>query len=238
MRTETLGGLTTHITGGTDGNGGGDGPTVVLMHGFGAPGTDLVGLARAVQSPPGTRWVFPEAPLSLTMGYGDSRAWWLIDMARLDRAIATGDSRALVNDVPEGLDEARAKVFAMLDALRSRAGVSTEKLVLGGFSQGAMLAMDVALRSEMPLAGLAILSGTLIAGDEWRARMPWRKGLKVFQSHGQADPILPYPVADDLRAALTEAGMDVTWVPFRGPHTIPQEVLVRLGAFLRAAFGA
>lgn len=236
MRTEIVGGLTTHITGGTDGHGGGDGPVVLLMHGFGAPGTDLVPMWRSIDAPRGTRWVFPEALLSLTMGYGDARAWWLIDMDRLQRALVKNDMRSLTYDIPDGLAEARERVEALITALPSQLGISTEQLVIGGFSQGAMLATDVALRSERKLSGLVLLSGTLIAADEWGARMPWRKGLKVFQSHGQSDPILPFPIAEELRRLMTESALDVTWVPFRGPHTITPEVTTRLGAFLRGAF--
>src|SRR5712691_1423550 len=82
MREEHIGGLRTRITGGTDRKGGGNGPVGVLLHGFGAPGEHLVSLADVLNVPSGTRFVFPEGPLSLSFGPGDARAWWLIDMAR------------------------------------------------------------------------------------------------------------------------------------------------------------
>ena len=69
MREERLAGLQTVITGGTDGVGGGDGPVVVLLHGFGAPGAALVPLAGALPVPDGTRFVFPAAPLSLAPSF-------------------------------------------------------------------------------------------------------------------------------------------------------------------------
>src|SRR5208282_2123552 len=84
MRTLELGGLRVRVTGGTDREGGGDGPALVLLHGFGAPGDDLVSLWRVLAAPAGTRFVFPEAPVSLAaMGYGEGRAWWMIDMERM-----------------------------------------------------------------------------------------------------------------------------------------------------------
>ena len=83
MREEHIGGLRTRVTGGTDGKGGGHGPLVLLLHGFGAPGDDLVSLADVLNVPTGTRFVFPEGPLSLSFGPTDARAWWLIDMARI-----------------------------------------------------------------------------------------------------------------------------------------------------------
>lgn len=210
--------------------------TVVLMHGFGAPGDDLAGLARAfagLGAPPGTAFVFPEAPLALgEIGgmelYADARAWWLIDMVRLQRAIARGETRDLSRDVPEGLAAAREKVLAMLDAL------APARLVLGGFSQGAMLATDVALRTERALEGLVVLSGTLLAEHEWRPLMRARAGLRVFQSHGSRDPLLPYELAERLRDALRDAGLDVTFAAFDDGHGIPPDVLRELTSFLRS----
>ena len=128
--------------------------------------------------------------------------------------------------------EARVKVIALLDELERRAGAKT--IVLGGFSQGAMLACDVALHTTRPLAGLILLSGTLLAADEWTPLMPKRKGLRVFQSHGSADPLLPSFMAESLRDLLVQAGLSVEWVGFRGGHEIPGVVLEKLGGFLRA----
>ncbi|MGH7260858.1 MAG: alpha/beta hydrolase [Nitrospiraceae bacterium] len=236
MKVKQLGGLKVWLTGGTDGCGGGDGPVVVLLHGWGAPGDDLVPLGQEIDAPRGTRFVFPEAPLSLQMGFGDSRGWWMLDIEKRQREIAAGRARDLSREVPKGLAEARAKVIALLDELERRAGA--RQIVLGGFSQGAMLACDVALRTGTPLAGLVLLSGTLLAADEWTPLMPKRKGLKVFQSHGSADPLLPYFIAEQLRDVLKQGGLSVDWVSFRGGHEIPGTVLDRLGAFLRTVLAS
>jgi len=233
MRVEKLGGLLVRITGGTDGKGGGHGPVVVLLHGFGAPGDDLVSLGQALEAPPGTRFVFPEGPLSLSMGFGEARAWWMIDLEKLNRDLSAGRPRDASGETPKGLAEARERVLALLDDLPRRLGADPKKTVLGGFSQGDMLACDVALRTDRPFAGLALLSGTLLARQEWVPLMPKRKGLKVLQSHGQADPLLPFFLAEQLRDLLTQAGLSVEWVAFRGAHEIPDMVLTKLGTFLR-----
>jgi phospholipase/carboxylesterase len=232
MRQERIGGLQTRITGGTDGKGGGSGPTVVLMHGFGAPGDDLIALWPLLDTPRGTRFVFPEGPLSLRMGYGESRAWWMIDMERLQRDQATGRPRDLSRDVPKGSAEARAGLMMFLNEVERRLGADPKKMVLGGFSQGAMLALDVALRTDRPFAGLVLLSGTLVAKQEWMPLMPKRRGLRVLQSHGNADPILPFFLADQLHELLVQAGLAVEWMPFRGGHEIPEAVIRRLGSFI------
>ena len=233
MRTEKLGGLACWITGGIDGRGGGQGPVVILLHGFGAPGDDLVPLSQALQAPTGTRFVFPEAPLPLNFGFGDARAWWMLDIERRNREIAAGRARDLSREVPNGLAEARARVVAALDEVERRLNVPPGRIVLGGFSQGAMLSCDVTFHSSRALAGLVLLSGSLMAQDEWRPRMPQRRGLPVLQSHGATDPILPVFMAEQLRDLLTQAGLSVQWVGFRGGHEIPPVVLDKVGVFLK-----
>ncbi|WP_447971962.1 alpha/beta hydrolase [Nitrospira sp. Kam-Ns4a] len=232
-----LGGLRARLTGGTDGQGGGDGPLVVLLHGFGAPGDDLVPLAPLLEAPAGTRFLFPEGPLALATGLAEARAWWLLDLERLNRDVAAGRARDYTRAVPAGLAPARERLLALLQEAERRLAAPPERTVLGGFSQGAMLACDAALRSDRKLAGLALLSGTLIADEEWRPLMPRRRGLRVFQSHGRSDPILPFFLAEQLRDRLAQAGLVVDWVSFQGAHEIPPVVLARLGAFLRVALG-
>lgn len=233
MRQETIGGLTVRITGGTDGHGGGQGPVVILLHGFGAPGDDLVPLWPSLAAPRGTRFLFPVGPLSLSMGFGESRAWWMLDLDRLTKDREAGRPRDLSHEVPQGLPEARTHLLALFQDLDRRLGADPRQTVLGGFSQGAMLACDVALHSPRPLAGLVLLSGTLVSQREWGPLMPKRKGLRVLQSHGTQDPLLPFGQAERLRELLTGAGMVVDWVSFRGGHDIPETVLTRLSRFLR-----
>ncbi len=236
MKNVTFGGLGAVLTGGTDREGGGDGPLVVLLHGFGAPGDDLVALHRVIDAPRGTRFLFPVAPLALPPQYGSGRAWWHIDMAALDLAIREGRARDLSRDVPEGMPEARAKVIALL--AEAKAALAPSVVVLGGFSQGAMLSCDVALQSDVALGGLALLSGTLLAEADWTARLPSRRGLPVLQSHGRQDPILPFEAAERLRDLMKAAGLDVTWVPFTGGHGIPPAALEALGSLLARALAA
>lgn len=212
--------------------------TVVLMHGYGAPGDDLVGLGGALDAPAGTTFLFPEAPNALGDAammslLGDARAWWQIDIGRYQRAIMQGTLDALVNDIPDGMKEAREQIVEMLDVYERDTKTPGERIVLGGFSQGSMLATDVALRTKRPLAGLVVLSGTLLAAKEWLPLMAARKDLRVFQSHGTEDPILPFPVAERLRHVLEEAGLRVSFTQFEGGHGIPPEVMRDLGTWLK-----
>ncbi len=232
MREEHIGGLRTRILGGIDGKGGGRGPLVLFLHGFGAPGDDLVSLAPDMTVPAGTRFVFPEGPLSLSFGPSEARAWWLIDMARMAADQAAGRVRDLSQDIPKGLAPAREAMLMFLQELEHTFGADPRKTVLGGFSQGAMLACDLMLRATQPYAGLIQLSGTLLAAQEWIPLLQKRKGLPVFQSHGIQDEILPYVGAERLRDVLSKSGLAVEWHSFRGGHEIPTPVLQRLGVFL------
>lgn len=226
--TTELAGLATRIVGPADAS-----TTVVLLHGFGAPGDDLVPLARMID--PGARYVLPAAPIELGGMYGDARAWWLIDLMRLEAELRGGNVRDLLAESPPGLSEARAQLGRLLDQLEARFGATPDRLVLGGFSQGAMLALDVALHRERPPAGLLLMSGTLIAEHEWTPRLPALAGVPVVQSHGRVDPLLPFAVAELLRDKLRGAGATVDWQPFLGGHEIPPPVLDAAGKLVRAA---
>ena len=236
MRDEQISGLRTRITGGTDGKGGGRGPLVLLLHGFGAPGDDLVPLADALNVPDGTRFVFPEGPLSLSFGPGNARAWWLIDMARLAQDRAAGRVRDLSQDIPKGLGPVRETMLNFLKEIEQKFDADPKKTVLGGFSQGAMLSCDLLLHTDRPYAGLVQLSGNILAQPIWGPLLPKRKGLPVFQSHGVQDEILPYVGAERLRDTLAHAGLSVEWHNFRGGHEIPKSVLRALSVFLVGAF--
>ena len=148
--------------------------------------------------------------------------------------MVNGETRDYSKLAPDGLLPARDTMISFLNELDGKLGFGN-RLVLGGFSQGAMLSMDVALHSERPLAGLVLLSGTLLNESSRRARINTRKGLPVFQSHGERDPLLPFALAEQLRDLMIEAGLPVTWKMFRGGHEIPQSVLEWLEPFLQEA---
>ena len=206
------------------------GPVVVLLHGFGAPGTDLVSLARVLG--PNRRYVFPEAPLTLPPMFGPGRAWWMLDLEKLQLAMLTGVPRDLSVEHPEGLVRAREQMLGLLEAVEAHFGVLRSDIVLGGFSQGAMLSCDVALHTDEALRGLVLLSGSFVAGDWWRPRMNRLTGQNVFQSHGTQDTVLAISGAEALRDGLEGGGAQVQWHSFRGGHEIPMDVIEALRGYL------
>ena len=209
---------------------------VVLCHGFGAPGDDLVPLAEALfaRAPAlkaTTVFAFPEAPIDLVEYGNGARAWWRIDVSTFDR-IARGGAEPVIRVAPPGMAEARRAFRGMLDALLAQTGLSIGHVVLGGFSQGAMLATDTALRLDEAAAGLIVLSGAPVNYDEWQRLAPRRKGLPVVVTHGTADQILPLVGAAHLEAGLRAAGLVVDFVTFPGGHAIPAKALDAASALL------
>ena len=204
---------------------------VVICHGFGAPGDDLVPLGaefgRAVpQLAQSARFVFPQAPLSLdSLGWGDARAWWMIDMAKLQLAQQTGQLRDLRSERPVGLKEARDQLVQLLIELQAETGLPWSKFVLGGFSQGAMLTVETLRHLPEKLGGAILFSGTLINEAEWRVPSLQLKGLPIVQSHGRSDVILPYSLSVELKALLEEQGAIVQFVEFSGGHAIPMPAM-------------
>jgi phospholipase/carboxylesterase len=228
MKRLDIAGMGVRLAGGTDRQGGGTGPLVVLMHGFGVRGDDLVPLGRAVDAPPGTRWAFPEAPIVVRTAPVEGRGWWRVDIDEMTRALNTGGFEDRAEYFLSGLLEVRANLLAMLRELRAR--LAPSKVVLGGFSQGAMLATSVLLRTEEELAGLAILSST---GVEDGSPTFDRTSVPIFLSHGESDAALPFTRAEKLRDSLSKHGMRVTWSPFAGGHELSNDMMRNLGSWLK-----
>src|SRR5262245_14861854 len=211
---------------------------VVLCHGYGAPGTDLVGLAQPLLAVgAGTSkkpvFIFPGAPLDLAeRGMPGGRAWWPVDLDRLINRRTPELLDQFRRGCPDGLIPARERLLALLEEAGQHFGLTADRFLLGGFSQGAMLTTDVALRLKKRPAGLCILSGALTNEPEWRRLANERGPLAVMQSHGRHDSILPFPMAASLRDLLLDAGADLDFLAFDGDHEIPLEVLHRLAHFI------
>jgi phospholipase/carboxylesterase len=218
---------------------------VILCHGFGAPGDDLVPLAQelisGVPALSAVRFYVPAAPISLgNTGWGEARAWWPINLPTVAR-LQAGDPAALrefSKAEPHGMPMARQALTTLVNEVAVQTKLPVSRILMGGFSQGAMLATDVTLRLEEAPLGLMVLSGTLLLEDVWAPKAKARAGLQVFQTHGRADPILAFLGAQWLSELLTDAGLHVQFEPFEGGHTIHPDALAKLGAFMARRVGA
>ena len=210
----------------------------IMCHGFGAPGDDLLGLApdllqaRASSEP--VELIFPSALLSLAdEGFAEGRAWWRLSIQRLIAAMEMRQYDLIRQESPAGIDEARnALTHIVTDAL-DRTGLSSTRLLLGGFSQGAMVAMESACCGLTDAPGaMALYSGCLIRELQWRAGVGKLKDTRILQSHGDQDPILPIQAGLWLRDFLQHNGCQVEFVRFPGPHTISWEAIERTARLL------
>lgn len=203
-------------------------PTVVLLHGFCSSEKDWLPFAKSILLSRGTRFLFPRGPKSARRSDGapTGRAWWHLDLAPRMRDGALGAD--LSAEKPAEIESAAQAVRALLAQRGNRAA---QPFILGGFSQGAMVAAQVAFQSDEPLRALVLLSGTLVDEASWKANFAQRKGLHVFISHGRSDPTLSFEIAERMRSEMAAAGMLVTWFPFDGGHEIPAEVVVALNEF-------
>ncbi|MEL6105005.1 MAG: lysophospholipase [Planctomycetota bacterium] len=238
-RLETLGSLECHVID----FGAEYPPTAValLCHGYGAPGSDLVGVAGEWihllgDAARAFRFVFPVAPNSLAeLGMPDGRAWWPINMAQLMEHVQANRFDELHQKTPPGIDEAREKLSATIRAAVD--GITTSSktaLAIGGFSQGAMLTMDTALRGDIPTPDLLIqFSGTVVCQEDWSKAMPRLKETRVYQSHGTIDPVLPYSSATHLRDLIGAGGIQADFHSFDGPHTIDLDSVAATATLLK-----
>lgn len=204
---------------------------VIMFHGYGADNRDLSSLAELIPTNGSTNWIFPNGTLEVPIGPGwTGRAWWQIDIAAMQRAQATGEPREISEKTPDSLPALRKTVFAAIEQLK----VPWNQIVLGGFSQGAMLAADIYLNAPETPKGLILLSGALIAKSEWKALVPNRQGKRFFISHGMQDPILPIRTANQLESLLNAGGMKGGLMSFPGGHEIPPAVMAKAGEYLRS----
>jgi phospholipase/carboxylesterase len=214
---------------------------VVLFHGFGVPGDDLVYLSRELSLGGNTWLVLPAGLLDLGEQLDASctgkRGWWSADSRRLKLALLTGQVQLAARAAGDQRASARHRIAEFFTALQAELGLASNRIVLGGFSQGAILSLDFLLHDPRTWAGLAFLSGTLVDLAELRLLAGERAGTRALVSHGRLDPYLPFPLARQLNDELVQAGWIVTFLPFEGRHSIPGDVCSRLSTFVLACMG-
>jgi len=213
----------------------GTGPLpLILLHGYASEAQEWLPFSQTIQvHAERRRFVFPQAPEETVPPDGPvgKRGWWRLDLA----SYRAGDGKSLPDmrgAQPVGLANAAAKVRLLISDLHHREPFADNGVILGGFSQGGMIAAEVAFRSEQKLQALILLSPTFVDEQHWIEGMPRRKGLPVFISHGRRDDVLPFDASERLQKAMRDAGLNVTWVPFDGIHETPASVVTELNKFL------
>ena len=200
--------------------------TVILLHGYAMTAADLAPFGSSLDIR--ARFVFPDGPRAAETA---GRAWWLPDLEKRRAALQSGP-RDLLDEQPEGILAARAQLGQFIAATRER--FPGQSLVLGGFSQGGMLACDCLLHECVTVDALMLLSSSRINFTDWKPRLARLRGLPVFVSHGRSDPDLAFTAGEGLRDMLLSAQAHVTWVPFEGGHQIPLPVWRAARKFLHS----
>jgi phospholipase/carboxylesterase len=195
---------------------------VVLLHGYGADGNDLISLApHWAPQMPETEFLSPHAPFPCEMG-GFGRQWFGFEGRSPAAILASTRAAAAILDT-------------FLSELLASRGLAERDLALVGFSQGAMMSLFVALRRASPVAAVVGYSGRLIGAEELageiRARPP------VLLVHGNADQVVPYAELSRAERALKAANVPVTVETRPGlAHGIDERGLILGGQFLARAF--
>jgi phospholipase/carboxylesterase len=201
--------------------------SVLWLHGLGADGHDFEPIVPALSLSRSVRFVFPHAPVRpVTINYGmRMRAWY--DIFALDR---------LSHEDELGLRASQAAVTAMIDAEVAR-GIPTERIVLAGFSQGGVIALQTGLRLEQRLAGIMALSAYLplraTVADE---RSAANAATSIFMAHGDQDPVLPQTLAVESRDHLRSLDYDVEWHSYPMAHMVSAEEIRDISTWLNTRF--
>jgi phospholipase/carboxylesterase len=193
-----------------------DQPTasIIVMHGLGASADDFAPFVREIPLPH-VRWLFPQAPempVSINGGYR-MPAWYDIRHDRSD----------------EGLLQSQALINALVDREIER-GIASERIVVGGFSQGCAMSLLAGLRFHKPLAGVIGMSGYLPLAADYAARKATGEfaanaATPIFMAHGAQDDVVPIDRAWASRERLDSLGHSIEWHDYPMPHSVcAQEV--------------
>jgi phospholipase/carboxylesterase len=197
---------------------------VIWLHGLGADGHDFEPIVPQLQLPAElpVRFVFPHAPEMSVTAFGGqrARAWFDFDPA--------GGA-----DLP-GL---KKSVLQIQDLIQNEIdnGISPDRIVLAGFSQGGVMAFHTALYYPKRLAGILALSTFLAEGERLAAdKSKANENIPILMCHGQQDTVLPISLGQSSLASLTGAGYDVEWHEYPMGHEVCLEEIQDISRWLQA----
>jgi phospholipase/carboxylesterase len=175
---------------------------------------------------PGIRFVFPNAPMipvTLNGGYV-MRAWY--DIAAAGTDINKREDEA-------GLRASEKQIGALIARENAR-GISTDKIILAGFSQGCAMSLQTGLRYPEKLAGIMGLSGYVPLNEKVaEERSAANQNTSIFLVHGTADPVIPIQRAEQSRDLLKNLGYEIEWHDYWMQHSVSAQEIVDIGNWLR-----
>ncbi len=204
---------------------------VIWMHGLGADGNDFVPIVRELDLSgcPGIRFIFPHAeaiPVTINNGYV-MRAWYDILGMELVR-----------REDENGLRASQQRIEDLIAREIAR-GISSEQIVLAGFSQGCAMTLQTGLRHTQKLAGLMCLSGYLpLAATIPTERSHANQSTPIFMAHGRVDDIVTIDRAAASRDLLKELGYALEWHEYMMPHSVCAEEIDDISVWLQRVLRA
>ncbi|MFM0212437.1 alpha/beta hydrolase [Paraburkholderia sediminicola] len=205
---------------------------VILMHGLGADATDFLSLVpelRLTDAPP-VRFVFPNAPeIAVTANNGYvMRAWYDIR-----------SFQSINQQVDEAGIELSCATVRQLIEEQNRRGIPTSNIFLAGFSQGAAMTYSAGLTHPEALAGLIVMSGYVPSPDFIDRRLSAaNRSTPIFAAHGIYDDVLPIELGEAARDFAIARGCKVDWSAYPMPHSVCEEEISALRAWLGALLTA
>lgn len=188
---------------------------MITLHGRGTTGEDLIPLADEIALP-GIRWIFPDAPFPFPDDFG-GRMWYT--------SPPQGQS---------GILESRRLLFDLLDTLMTREGIPSDRIALIGFSQGAVMSLDVGLRYPQPLAAMIALSGYLASPEKLTAeKSPASIKTPILLVHGTMDEVVPVDGSRKAHTVLVKEGYQPRLEEYPMGHQVIPEEIQLIGDFLK-----
>ena len=186
--------------------------TLILMHGRGTSPDDLAPMAQRL--PEGMAAILPQAPFPFPPEMPFGRAWY-----------------GMPPEQEEAVRESAGYLKELLDAVTEQDPAKAERVVLGGFSQGGVMALDVGLTYRPRLAGVVCMSGYLFPASTLPSSSS--DAPPVCITHGREDEVVDVQRARKSRQALEEQGIASEYAEFDIPHTISEESWAFVSNFLQ-----
>jgi len=200
--------------------------SVIFLHGLGASGDDFISFSPELEKLTNLplRFILPTAediPVTVNNGY-QMPAWY--DIFSLDKD-------AEIDQV--GIEKSLRQVAALIEKEKAK-GMPAEKIIVGGFSQGAVIALNTLVSYPQRLAGIIALSGYLTASAEQGQAANRRT--PVFLGHGISDEMVPCAAGEQAYTSLKAANYPATWHAYRMGHSVCRAELVDLAGWLKPIF--
>jgi phospholipase/carboxylesterase len=196
--------------------------SVIWLHGLGADGYDFVDIIPQLHVPAemGIKFIFPNAPIqSVTLNGGfRMRAWF--DIYELDR-------HAKIDE--KGIQNALQILGSLITAEKNR-GITSDKIMLAGFSQGAAIVLRHILTTTERYAGILALSGFLPIMDDFIPHAISKT--PIFMAHGEHDNVVPIAWAQEAWNKLNNFGCNVNWHAYPMEHGLCHEEIVDISKWL------